>query len=151
MACWAGRMAADGPKRRAPPKRVKDAVRKRQKGRCGCRTGECGRPELPPDGKGLVHYQHDPALGVRPINEDRTDWIPPQHDPDYLYAEMAACHHRETNEGRFGAHKIGSDRYEIEKVKKRERAPRPKAQWGAGRKLQGRGFSKQHKPMRRKP
>ena len=148
-------MANDGPKRRAPPARVKKAVRERQKGKCGCRA-RCGAV-LPPDGKGLVQYQHDPALGIRPVNEAGTDWIPPQHDPDHLFAELVACHLRETNEGRSGATSIGSDRHAIDKVKRAERPPKPKRHvWrstGMGKRPPGAGNGfppRGSTPMRRK-
>src|ERR1700744_1406565 len=104
------------PKRKAIPVRIKRFIRSRQDGKCGCRD-RCGE-NLPPDGKGLVQYQHDPALQTRPVLPDGTDWDPPQHDPDYLFAELKACHARETNEGRSGATTLGSDKHAIAKIKR---------------------------------
>jgi hypothetical protein len=139
----------DHPKRKATPARVKREVRERQKGLCGCRD-HCGAV-LPPDGKGLVQYQHDPALGIRPINDDYSDWIPPQHDPAYIYAELKACHARETNQGKHGAAKIGSDRYEIDKMKRHERPPKPKRTWqGASLKSRNTFGPKGSRPFRKR-
>jgi hypothetical protein len=104
------------PKRKAPTKVLKKTCRDQQNGLCGCRA-KCGTV-LPPDGKGLVQYQHWPALESRPVLEDDSDWIPAQHDPRYLFAEMVACHLRETNEGRSGATTLGSDRHMIAKIKR---------------------------------
>jgi len=128
------------PKRKAIPAKVKKAVRERQGNVCGCRA-KCGTI-LPPDGKGLVQYQHDPALGIRPINDDGSDWIPPQHDAAHIYAELTACHKRETYRGRNGEAAIGSDRYEIDKMRRHEKPKRPK------RKIKSAGFRKVHRPMR---
>jgi len=144
------------PKRRAPRKSSKDAVRKRQGNRCGCRTGECGRPELPPDGKGLVQYQHEPPLANREIEPDDSDWIPSQHSPYHLYAELTACHHRETYHPRSKATSLGSDRHNIDQVrrlrgevKKKRSAKIParpmqggKSQWPKGQKIPRRPFPK---------
>ena len=78
--------------------------------------------------------QHEPALELRPINADGTDWEPPQHDPRYLYAELVACHKRETYHGKNGAFKIGSDRWEIDKMRRREKKKsRPKRKWGSAK------------------
>jgi len=120
-------MRRKAPKRRAIPAKIKAEVRKRQGGKCGCRQN-CGA-RLPPDGKGLVQLQHDPALALRPINDAGTDWIPPQHDPDHIYAELTTCHRRETYQGKSGAAVIGSDRYEIDKMRRHEKPPKPKRKW----------------------
>jgi len=129
-------LASDGPRRKAPPAKVKRAVRERQGGLCGCRK-QCGAV-LPPDGKGLVQYQHDPALGVRPVNAAGTDWIPPQHDPAHLYAELRACHEGETYDGRSGATVLGSDRHSIDKAARIESpGKKPRRKW-AHQKMGGR-------------
>ncbi len=134
------------PIRKTIPVRVKRLVRERQGDRCGCRD-KCGA-KLPPDGKGLVEYQHWPALKTRPVNDDGTDWIPTQHDPKYIFAELKACHRRETNKGRSGATRMGSDRHSINKVKwiRGEFKGRPKTKWPKGRKIAPRPFQKRIKP-----
>ena len=104
------------PKRKAPPKSLKKTCRDQQNGLCGCRAN-CGTV-LPPDGKGLVQYQHWPALEARPLLDDDSDWVPGQHDPKYLFAELTACHLLETNKGRSGATTLGSDRHTIAKIKR---------------------------------
>jgi hypothetical protein len=129
------------PKRRAPRISTKRAVRKRQNDLCGCRE-HCGR-ELPPDGKGLVHYQHEPPLALRDILPDGSDWVPSQHDPDYLYAELAECHAKETYHPRSKATSLGSDRHAIDKTKRLrgELKPKPKKPWPS-RKMESRPFPK---------
>lgn len=124
------------PTRKAIPSRIKLEVRLRQKGRCGCRKA-CGA-KLPPDGKGLVQYQHDPCLALRAPLPDDSDWTPAQHDPAYLYAELTECHAAETNKGRSGATTLGSDKHAIAKTKRilGITKQRPK------KKIPGRGFDK---------
>lgn len=129
------------PERKTIPKRIKLEVRLRQNGRCGCKD-KCGE-KLPSDGKGLVEYQHFPALQSRAILDDGSDWIPAQHDPEFILAEMKACHTRETNKGRSGATRLGSDRHAINKVKwiLGEFKGRPKTKWPE-RKMQSRPWPK---------
>lgn len=103
------------PNRKTIPNRIKLEVRLRQNGYCGCHD-KCG-VKLPADGKGLVEYQHFPALQSRAVNDDDSDWIPAQHDANFILAEISACHKRETNKGRSGATRLGSDRHAINKTK----------------------------------
>ena len=132
------------PERRAIPVAVKRAVRERQSGLCGCNEN-CGE-KLPPDGKGLVEYQHTPPLALREINADGTDWIPPQHSADHILAEVKACHRRETYHPRSKATSVGSDRHAIDKVKRirGETKTRPKRKWGK------RKMAKRINPWRKK-
>lgn len=136
---------SERPKRKVIPKRIKAAVRAIQTGLCGCRK-RCGA-QLPPDGNGLVEYQHEPALALREVNSTGTDYVPPQHDPKYIFAELKACHRAETNKGRSGATTVGSDRHAINKAKwiRGEFKGRPKTKWAKGRRLQGRPFQKRAK------
>lgn len=130
--------------RKTIPKRIKLEVRLRQKGYCGCHD-KCG-VKLPADGLGLVEYQHFPALQSRAIADDGEDWIPAQHDPDFILAELTACHKRETNTGRSGATRLGSDRHAINKVKwitGQFKGP-PKRNWPS-RPMQSRPFQKREK------
>lgn len=133
------------PKRRAIPAYIKRLVRNRQNDACGCR-GNCGYV-LPPDGLGLVQYQHEPPLALRQVLPDDSDWLPSQHDPRYIYAELKECHRVET----YGASKatsLGSDRHAIDKMKRLTgvtcNGPKKKIQ---GRtRLQSRPFRNDWKP-----
>jgi hypothetical protein len=44
-----------------------------------------------------VELDHDPALGLRNINADGTDWDPPQHDARYLVWRPKAEHRVKTS------------------------------------------------------
>ncbi|GGC70437.1 hypothetical protein [Chelatococcus reniformis] len=56
------------PKRKRPPLLVQLHAALRQ---LGLEPDEC-------------ELDHDPALGIRAVNADGTDWDPPQHDERYL-------------------------------------------------------------------
>lgn len=135
-------MPSNRPKRKAIPKRVKVLVRLLQNGLCGCRK-KCGA-KSPPDGLGLVDLQHEPPLALREVNEAGTDYIPAQHDPNFLYAELKACHREESYHPRSKATSIGSDRHAIDKTRRLrgELKPKRKKAWPRGRKLQSRGFQR---------
>lgn len=133
-------MKASRPIRKAIPKNIKVVVRLFQNGLCGCRK-RCG-VKLPPDGKGLVEYQHEPALALRAVSWDGSDYEPPQHDPRYIFAELKDCHKTETYHPRSKATSLGSDRHAIDKTRRLrgELKPRPKKKWPAGRKIAPRPF-----------
>lgn len=133
------------PKRRAIPRLVKDGVRARQKGLCGCRR-QCGA-KLPPDGSGQVHFQHEPPLRLREALPDDSDWSPSQHSAKFIYAEMKECHELETHGGPAKATYAGSDRHAIEKTKRLrgEAGERPKRQWPSGQKIPSRPWPKRQK------
>lgn len=44
-----------------------------------------------------VELDHDPALGLRNVNADGTDWDPPQHDARYLVWRPKAEHRVKTS------------------------------------------------------
>jgi hypothetical protein len=77
------------PARKKVPKRnVKIAcVRQRWLCACGCKMGIKGRK---------ITVDHNPALGLREVNEDGNDYIPPQTDPAYLDIYLEAHDHRKT-------------------------------------------------------
>lgn len=86
-------MTFDDPKR--PPRLFPDDDLKtdlylKQNGRCSI-TGK----RLP----SIYHCQvhHDPPLGIRPVNEDGTDYIPPQLDPNHLFLVVPDAHDEDTN------------------------------------------------------
>ena len=90
-----------------------------------------------------VEWDHDPALGVRPINEDGTDYDPPQHDPRYITPRSRENHAEKTNGTK--ATTAGSDKNRIAKVNRilgKTKQGQPKRAWPKGRKIQSRPFPK---------
>ncbi len=83
-------------------------------------------------------------LDMRQVLPDLSDWVPSQHDPNTIFAELRECHLRETNKGRSGATTMGSDKFA--KAKKDRileiTGVKPKHNWGRGQKLRGKGFEK---------
>lgn len=72
--------ALPAPPRRALPLSVKLAVALRA---LGVRESE-------------IDWSHEPALQLRAINEAGTDYVPPQHDPEFLFIRPRADHDRIT-------------------------------------------------------
>jgi hypothetical protein len=69
---------------------------------------------LDPD---AVEFDHDPALGLRPIDPVTGDTIPPQNDPRYIVPRAKAAHDVKTN----GAHvPLSGDKAKIAKLKRVE-------------------------------
>jgi hypothetical protein len=142
------------PPRRNIPIAVKRAVAQRQGGicLCGCKTPIWTKQKC------NVQWDHDPALRLRDVNRRKSDYIPAQHDPDYIVGRCGASHAAKTH-GR-GATTAGTDAGKIKKERKREklhRAPnKPKRGWlsrplgkrppGAGNGFPPKGST----PMRRK-
>lgn len=132
-------MTALAPKRREPPLSVKLAVALRA---LGVKEDD-------------IEFSHEPALGLRAINADGTDYDPPQHDPNYLFIRTRAAHKHIT----FKDNGTGrSDITTIAKVRRltkeqedfqRKVLARPCGEkrqrtgnWPSGRKLQSRGFQR---------
>lgn len=146
---------SERPKRREPPLAVKLAAALRQLAEyMGCDPKE-------------LDFDHNPALGLRPVNDAGTDYEPRQHDPNHLYWLHRPKHSLKTN-GRRGESYLSldsnSDKARIAKAKRIEavrkallespppnteemiakgyllrRAPdKPKSQWPQGRKIQSR-------------
>jgi len=124
-------------------------VLERQHDKCGC---GCGRDFFVGPGT-EPKFDHRPALGVRAIRDDGSDWIPAQHDPDFICALLQECHDKRT----FGPSKAtsrGGDVGEIARLKRilkkreeRESAPRRDRRKKPKRKMASRGFSKQKRKM----
>ncbi len=137
------------PKRKAIPVRVKREVVERQKGVCPCGCGQAvsWKP------KTGTKFDHRPPLRLRDVNEAWTDYIPPQHSADHIDAVCQEEHDRRTFRRGAGA-ATRSDSSEIARERKREKERagevKPKHKWPKGRKLQGRGFEKGSRPMRRR-
>ena len=106
-----------------------------------------------------VDFDHDPALALRPWDDEKQDFFPPQHDPEYIVIRTEPAHDRKTNGSDVTSY--GSDKHAIAKVDRvgeaeeafRRRllaksdhdieAPRrPRSR------IPSRGFSRQHRPLR---
>lgn len=135
----------DRPKRKEIPLKVKRVVGARQNWVCEC---GCGDPVTLIVRMG-TEWDHMPALALREINSDGSDYIPPQHDPDHIVARCRASHRAKTSHPRGPHTSLGSDIHNIAKAK-RLADPKPSkrpmksgnANWPQGRKLQSRPFSK---------
>lgn len=93
--------------------------------------------------KSAVEWDHVPALRLRDINEDGTDYIPPQNDPRYLVGRCRQSHRKKTSG--TGATTAGTDTGYIKKERKRNKPPKRKASWPK-RKMQSRNtFEKRRK------
>jgi hypothetical protein len=44
-----------------------------------------------------VDFDHDPALGLRPLNARGTDTVPPANDPRYIVPRARATHKQKTH------------------------------------------------------
>lgn len=129
------------PKRKYIPLAVKRAVGNRQHWVCKCGCGT----EI---AVGKVHWDHEPALRLRDISPDGSDYIPPQNDPDYLDALCPVAHRAKTSG--TGASTAGTDVGKIAKERRRDRPARltPKRPWPKGQKLRGKPFPKKMPPTR---
>ncbi len=122
------------PKRKNIPKSVKEAVLARQ----NC-CAECGGMFWP-DSK--VEFDHRPAIIMRSVNVDGTDYHPPQNDPEFIQALHAACHLKRTTGRLPGASRTittkGSDVGLATKFRKLEGKLKPRKR----QTIQSRGFPK---------
>lgn len=107
------------PKRKRIPAGVRKKVCDRQNGICGC---GCGL-HVTHRTNGGTEFDHEPALALRDVNKAGTDYVPPQHDPDYIIARCPASHLAKTSG--TGATTAGTDIGKIKKQRKREKAMMP--------------------------
>jgi hypothetical protein len=123
------------PKRKNIPASVKKAVLLRQKGCCA----ECGVNFVQGD---KVEYDHRPAIVMRPVNVDGTDYHPAQNDPDFIEALHRLCHLKRTVGRVPGALKTvttkGSDAGLAAKFRKLEGKLKPRKR----QTIKARGFPK---------
>lgn len=124
------------PPRRAIPIRTKREVCARQGGVCPCGCG-LRVSEKPRTG---TKFDHRPALRLRDVNAEWTDYIPPQHSAEHIDAICAEEHQRRTNG--TGATTAGTDTGYIKKERKRSRAPKPKRKWPKRKMKSGNRFPK---------
>jgi hypothetical protein len=61
-----------------------------------------------------VDFDHDPALGLRPWDVEKQDFIPPQLDADFIVIRTTPDHSIKTNGN--GATSYGSDKHAIAKI-----------------------------------
>jgi hypothetical protein len=106
-----------------------------------------------------VDFDHDPALGMRPWDVEKQDFIPPQLDADFIVIRTMPDHSIKANGN--GATSYGSDKHAIAKIDRVSEAveafrrrllakadpdidasPRPRSR------IPSRGFSRQHRPLR---
>ena len=133
------------PKRKAIPVRPRHEIVARQGGVCICGSG------LPVSAErdGTTDYDHEPALILRDVNEDGTDYVPPQLDPQYIDARNRTCRCHKIKTSGSGATTAGTDIGKWKKEQKRaRRASKPKRHWPSGRKLKGK-TKWPKRPMRR--
>lgn len=84
----------DRPPRKSPPRRICLAALIRQRGTCAY----SGRAFTVDDAlAGRIHFDHDPPLEAREVNEAGDDYIPPQHDIATLFACLATAHDAKTH------------------------------------------------------
>ncbi len=117
-----------------------------------------------------VQWDHAPALELRPVNDDGTDFDPPQHSAAHIQPLSRAAHAAKTN---GPAHdKSQSDKGRIAHTKRLERsrfdievqvatlgadsllsdwhpsiyaASKPKRAWPKGRRIESRGFQRKER------
>jgi hypothetical protein len=106
-----------------------------------------------------VNFDHDPALALRPWDDEKQDFIPPQHDPDYIVIRTEPAHDKKTNGNDATSH--GSDKHAIAKVDRVGEAeeafrrrllakadPDIEAPRRPRSRIPSRGFSRQRRPLR---
>jgi 5-methylcytosine-specific restriction endonuclease McrA len=128
------------PKRKAITVRVKRLVLDRQKYHCA----HCRALFLMDDD---IEFDHRPALEQREVNEDGTDYVPAQLDPNFIDGLHDPCHLHRTVGRVPGAEKTvttkGSDAWRAAKFRKLEGKNKPKFH----RPIRSRGFGKQSRPF----
>ena len=120
------------PKRKQIPQVVKTQVLARQKMTCVV----CGEPL-----DATTQFDHRPSIIMRAVNVDRTDYHPPQNDPEFIEALHSRCHLERTTGRKRDAEKTvttkGSDVWQKAKFARLEKPPKKK------RKIPSRPFPKQ--------
>lgn len=130
------------PKRKGIPVATKKLVVDRQGGICLC---GCGRAVEWKNHRATTRFDHFPALNLRPLNGDGTDYEPAQLDHRYIDARCLDSDERRRSGGPARATTAGTDVNAMAKQRKRDRKPKMKRAWAKGRKLQSRGFEQSRK------
>lgn len=103
------------PKRRAIPVRIKIVVLMAQAYKCAL----CHFRDVNVRKRG-TNFDHEPALRLRDLTEDGSEYVPHQHDPKYLQALCKVCHDIKTRGS--GATTAGTDVGKIKKERRRDKA-----------------------------
>jgi len=94
-----------------------------------CKCAGCGESLR----KGSVHFDHRPPLEQRKINRQKTDFIPPQDNPQFLEAIDVPCHQFRTTGRKPGAEKtvttLGSDVHVAAKLRRMSKPKKPTRPW----------------------
>lgn len=132
------------PPRKAIPKSVKIAVWTRQNGRCA----HC-QHKMESMAGADCQFDHRPPLRLREVNAARTDYVPPQNDPDYLWAVHVPCHLERTTGRRRDAERtvttVGSDAWAMKRERQRTRPKKFR------KPIPSRPFPEGHRPLRSRP
>jgi hypothetical protein len=108
----------DRPKRKPTPIKIQLEVAKRQ-------LAELLGHDL--DKLPELQLDHDPALGLRPVDETGLDYSPGQHDPRFLVWRTKGDHARKTT-GRKGESKLSiSGNGDVSRIAKAERIEKKRA------------------------
>lgn len=138
------------PRRKNIPPRVKRMVRLRQNNHCA----ECRTIFVTTD---KVQFDHRPAIILRPVNRDGTDYMPAQNNSAYIEALHKDCHLKRTVGRIPGAERTittkGSDAHLAAKFRKLEGKNKPRKRTiitprGMGPKIPSRPFPKQKRSFR---
>ena len=111
------------PKRKNIPPKVKAEVLLRQNFHCaGCKTIFTETDK--------IEFDHRPAIILRAVNVEGTDYHPPQNEPAYIDALHASCHLKRTVGRIPGAEQTitvkGSDAWLAAKFRKLEGKNKPR-------------------------
>ena len=106
-----------------------------------------------------VQFDHNPALGIRPWDETKQDFVPPQQDPEWIVIRKKPDHRKKTNGS--AATSYGSDKHAIAKIDRVSEAeeafrrrllaksdPDIDAPERPRSRIPSREFSRQHRPLR---
>jgi hypothetical protein len=106
-----------------------------------------------------IDWSHEPALGLRAINDAGTDYIPPQHDPAFIFIRPRADHDRITFKDNGTGRGDLSGIAHVKRIRRREAdhlaviaakllGGEPPVPVRRKRKIASRGFAKGHRPVR---
>ena len=91
-----------------------------------------------------VQWDHDPAIGLRPVNVAGDDYDPPQLDPRRIFPMLTPDHARKTDGD--PAIPLSGDKSRIAKAVRLERKRladrKAKRTWPKGRRIESRGFQR---------
>lgn len=106
-----------------------------------------------------IDWSHEPALGLRAIRDDGTDWSPAQHDPDFIFIRKSPEHdhitfkNNGTGRGDLTAiahvkRTVAKDTHHKAVMAAKASGNDPPATKRRKAKIQSPGFKDQHRPLR---